>query len=315
MNDAHHSGLAPLDKLLIVIVGPTAIGKTGLSVDIAETFNAPVISADSRQFYREMKIGTAVPEEYDLNRVPHFMIGHLSIAQDYNAYRYETEVLKLLDEIYLDHSCAVLVGGSGLYVNAVLNGIDELPDPDPEIREHLNRLLEQEGIGKLQSLLNQMDPAYFSQVDKNNPKRLMRALEVCMATGQSFSSLRKNNPMQRKFRAIRIGLNIDRQLLYERINARVDRMIAEGLVEEARSLYPYRHLNPLNTVGYKELFGYFDGLVSLDKAIEQIKFNSRKYAKRQLTWFRKDKDVKWFDPAQREEIIGFIRTNSTDHLR
>jgi tRNA dimethylallyltransferase len=203
----------------------------------------------------------------------------------------------------------ILVGGSGLYMNAVLYGIDALPDPDPGLRRHLDQLLEKEGITRLQQMLLGLDPDYYSEVDKKNPKRLQRAIEVCMLTGQPYSALRLNHPKTRPFRAIRIGLEIGRAQLNERINLRVDRMVAEGLVEEVRSLYPYRHLNALNTVGYRELFPYFDGLISLDQAIDQIKRNTRKYAKRQMTWFRKDKQFKWFNPDDTEAIVDYIRNS------
>jgi tRNA dimethylallyltransferase len=292
--------------LLIVITGPTAVGKTSLSIQIAKHFSTEIISADSRQFYKELKIGTAVPSDEELNAVKHHFIGHLSIHDYYNVSRFESDALDLLGKLFSNHKTVVMTGGSGLYINGVCHGIDALPDPDDSLRRSLAALYTSGGIGVLREKLKELDPEYYRQVDLANPKRLLRALEVCMTAGVPYSSLRRNQPGKRSFHVLKAGLSLDREELFARINDRVDRMIASGLVEEARSMLPFRHLNALNTVGYKELFDHFDGKMSLDQAIKDIKTNSRRYAKRQLTWLRKDPAMTWFHPGDPERILNFI---------
>jgi tRNA dimethylallyltransferase len=297
-------------NFLIVIIGPTAIGKTSVAIELADLFNTEIISADSRQFYKELKIGTASPSLDQLAQVKHHFIGHLNVTDLYNVYKFETDVLNLLSTLFLNRKYVVLVGGSGLYIDAVCKGIDVLPDPDPDLRKYLHEKWKKEGTASLQKDLSTLDPEYFTVVDKHNPKRLMRALEVCITTGKKFSELRLSNPKARNFIAIKIGLDLPREELFTRINQRVDQMIEDGLIDEANSLWSYRHLNALNTVGYKELFEYLDGRIALDKAIEKIKTDSRHYAKRQLTWFRKDQDIKWFSPHERHAIVSYIRNRS-----
>jgi tRNA dimethylallyltransferase len=292
---------------LIVITGPTAVGKTLLSIELAKTLSSEIISADSRQFYREMRIGTARPSDDLMKLVPHHFIGHLSISDYYNVSRFETDVLSKLAQIYQKSSNALLVGGSGLYINAVCHGIDELPDPDDTLREQLKDLFQKEGIKSLQDKLSELDPDYFQQVDQSNPKRLLRAIEVCLTTGLTYSALRKNQSRPRNFRIIKVGLQRDRDDLNQRINRRVEIMMKEGLLEEVKALLPYRYFNALNTVGYKELFDYLDGKYSLDQAVEKIKTNTRRFAKRQMTWFRKDKEINWFHPDEFEKIIQMVK--------
>ena len=259
------------ENTLLVIAGPTAVGKTSVAIDVAQRFESEIISADSRQFYRELKIGTAAPDTTQLALVPHHFVGNLSLSDSYNVSQYETEVLELLNRLFQKHKLVVLTGGSGLYIRAVCDGIDMLPDAEPEIRLHLQTILKTEGLPTLRLLLQKLDPVYFQMVDVANPARIIRALEVCMSTGLPYSSFRKKNPAKRNFRIIKIGLDLPRAELHQRINARVDQMMAAGLEQEAREFYPYRHLNALNTVGYKELFDYFDGNCSQDEAVEKIK--------------------------------------------
>ncbi|HSN50428.1 MAG TPA: tRNA (adenosine(37)-N6)-dimethylallyltransferase MiaA, partial [Bacteroidales bacterium] len=276
--------------------GPTAVGKTSVSVALAKQLSTSVLSADSRQFYREMRIGTATPKPEELDNVPHYFIGNLSVNEDYNASRFEEEALKLLEKLFsLNNKTVILTGGSGLYINALCRGIDDLPDPDLSLREKLKEYLEKGGTLALGEMLKAKDPAYYEEVDKANPKRLLRALEVCLTTGKPYSSFRRNKTKDRFFKVVKIGLYREREELNNRINQRVDHMMEEGLLEEVRSLVPYRHLNALNTVGYKELFRYLDGVISLDQAVTDIKTNSRRYAKRQMTWFRKDQEIHWAD--------------------
>ncbi len=295
-------------NLLIVILGPTAIGKTSLSISIAKEFHSEILSGDSRQFYREIKIGTAVPSEKELCEVKHYFIGNLSITDYYNVSKFENEALIILDRIFSVNRYAILVGGSGLYINAVCEGIDELPDPDESLREDLKKLYESRGISILQEKLKELDPEYFNIVDLDNPKRLLRALEVCYTTGKTFTLLRNNKPKKRDFEVVKIGLNRDRQELFDIINQRVDTMISNGLIEEAGQMFPNRDFNALNTVGYKELFEYFENKITLNRAIENIKTNTRRYAKRQLTWFKKDSGIHWFHPGETEKIIAYIKT-------
>lgn len=295
-----------MSKNLIVILGPTGIGKTDLSIDIAKELNTCIISSDSRQVYKELKIGTAVPSDKQLHEVKHYFIANKSIYDYYNASQFEFEVINLLDELYKTTNNVLLVGGSGMYIDAVCNGIDDLPTIDKEVRQNLLNRLNNEGIDSLRTELHKIDPEYYLKADVKNPKRILKALEVFIMTGKPYSSFLKNNKKQRSFNIIKIGLNIDRQKLYERINSRVDIMIENGLVDEAHKFYKGRSLNALNTVGYKELFEYFENKITLDTAIELIKRDSRHYAKRQISWFNRDKSIRWFYPSEKKEIIDFI---------
>lgn len=296
----------PPSPALIILLGPTAVGKTDLSLRIANRFNTEIISCDSRQLFREMSVGTAVPEESLLTRIPHHFIHSHSINDTYNAARFETEVLEKLGQLFEKHNCALMTGGSMLYIDAVCNGIDDLPDMDPALRSELEARLKNEGIGQLRSELKLLDPDYYREVDLQNPVRIIHALEICYLTGKTFSSQRCKTRKSRDFRILKIGLNRDRTELYDRINRRVDAMMVAGLEEEARRLYSSRGLNTLNTVGYREMFEYLDGTCSREDAIEKIKANTRKYARKQLTWFRKDPDITWFHPDQEEEIIRYL---------
>lgn len=291
---------------LVVIVGPTGIGKTDLSIEIAQHFNTQILSCDSRQMYRELKIGTAAPEPGQLQIVKHHFIGNLSIHDYYNASKFEVQALDLLQTTFKTHNPVIMTGGSGLYIDALTKGIDDLPTIPPEIRSRLIHEWETLGIEPLKERLEQIDPEYFQLADLNNPKRILKALEVYEMTGKPYSTFRTSSIKERPFRIITIGLNMDREKLYERINLRVDKMLEAGLVEEARKFYAHKHLNSLNTVGYKELFGYFNNEYDLEEAIRLIKRNSRRYAKRQLTWFNRDKNIKWFHPLQKQDIIAHI---------
>jgi tRNA dimethylallyltransferase len=298
------------NPLLIVIAGPTAVGKTRFAIDLAQKLGTEILSADSRQFYQELNIGTAKPSPEELGLVPHHFVGQLSIHDYYNISRYEQEALVLLDNLFRRNSVALVVGGSGLYIDSVCRGVDEFPDPDPELRSYLKGILTDEGIGKLQELVRLHDPDYYSSVDIANPNRLLRALEVSMSTGIPYSEQRLNQPRKRKFNIIKIGLDLPRAELFNRINQRVDQMMKNGLLEEVRELIPFKHLNALNTVGYKELFEYFNEDISLELAVENIKTHTRRYAKRQLTWFRKDKEYTWFAPDQLEMVLEYIGANN-----
>jgi len=297
-------------KLLIIITGPTAVGKTSFSIELAKLLHTEIISADSRQFYREMKIGTAPPSLQELNDIKHHFIGHLSVHDHYNVSKYESDAVNRINELFRTYDKLIMVGGSGLYINAVIHGIDDLPDPDETTRNYFKSLYANEGIESLRKLLWKSDPEYYAQVDLKNPSRLIRALEVCFTTGKKYSQLRKNEIKQRNFRHIIIGLNRQRDELFEIINRRTDKMIEHGLVEEAAGLYSLRTLNALNTVGYKEIFEYFDGIITLEQAIENIKTNTRRYAKRQLTWFGKIPEIHWFQPSEKDKIFKFIHQNS-----
>ncbi len=291
---------------LIVIAGPTASGKSSLALEVAKHFGTEILSADSRQFYKKLNIGTAKPTAPELLNIRHHFIDSLDPEESYNASDYEKDALKVLEKIFSVRKVAVMAGGSGLYIRAVCEGIDEAPARNEEIRKVLLKLQRSQGLTALQDLLKQLDPEYHSVVDLKNSRRVIRALEVCMETGKKFSEIRSSSHAKREFRIIRIGLMPDRQELYSRINVRVDEMIKQGLVEEARSLIGFKHLNSLNTVGYKELFSYFEGKTSLEEAIEQIKQNTRNYAKRQMTWFRKEKDIQWFGRAEPKKIIQWL---------
>ncbi|RBQ08825.1 tRNA (adenosine(37)-N6)-dimethylallyltransferase MiaA [Pedobacter miscanthi] len=295
-----------LKKTLISIVGPTAIGKTALAIQVAQHFGTEIISADSRQFFKEMAIGTAKPDAKELVAAKHHFIDSHSITQLFSTGDFEVEGLKKLEEIFEKHDTAVMVGGSGLYVNALLNGLDEMPDIDLSVREKLNKQFEAEGLAAIQSQLAALDPEYFAKVDQQNPQRMIRGLEVFLSTGQKLSSMLSATKKERPFNIIKIGLNTDRAVLYDRINKRVDKMITDGLVEEVRSLTLFKQYNALNTVGYSEIFDYFDGKSSLDEAIAAIKQNTRRFAKRQLTWFRRDDEINWFEPEEKVHIIDLI---------
>ena len=282
-----------LKKTLIVIAGPTASGKTSYSIELAKALNTVILSADSRQFYKEMSIGTAAPTEEELSQVKHYFVHHISIEDKYDIADYEQDVLHLLKELFKTHDQVVMTGGSGLYIDAVCNGIDEMPDVVPEVRKKVEKMLQEGGITALSVELQRLDPEYFAIVDQQNPRRLQRALEVCYQTGKPFSSFRKGNVAKRDFEIKKYALLWDRQALIARIDRRVDLMMEQGLLKEAETLYPKRQLNALNTVGYKELFSYFDGDCTLDEAIKLIKIHTRQYAKRQMTWLRRDGTYQW----------------------
>lgn len=290
-------------KHLICIVGPTAVGKTVVGIKLAQAFNTEIVSADSRQFYQEMEIGTAKPTKSELESVPHHFINSLSIRDSYDVGVYEREALAKLERIYKKHDLAILVGGSGLFVNALCNGLDEFPEVKPEIREKLIMELESAGLGSLNRELQRSDPAYFDVVDHRNPQRVIRALEVIRSTGKSFTHFRKKKPKVRPFDVITVGLELDRQLLYQRIDNRMDEMVASGLFSEAKGLLEFKKTNALQTVGYREIFGFLDGDYDRDEAIRLLKRNSRRYAKRQLTWFKRDSSTTWFDPRNWSEIL------------
>ena len=285
-------------KTLIVIAGPTASGKTAYSIALAKALNTVILSADSRQFYKEMSIGTAAPTEEELSQVKHYFVHHISIKDKYDVADYERDALQLLNELFKTHDAVIMTGGSGLFIDAVCNGIDAMPDVSLEIREKVQKLYDEGGLKTLQDEVQRLDPEYFAIVDQQNPRRLQRALEVCYQTGKTFTSFRSGNAIQRNFDIKKYALLWDRQQLIERIDRRVDMMMEQGLLEEAHSLYPKRHLNALNTVGYKELFAYFDGNCTLAEAVEQIKIHTRQYAKRQMTWLRKDNHYKWITPDE-----------------
>ncbi len=295
------------NKYLLVITGPTAVGKTELSLNIAKELNAEIISADARQFYHELKIGTAVPSHRALETVPHHFIGHLSIHDYYNVAHYEQDALASLHRLFGSSDCALLVGGSGLYIDTLCQGIDDMPDYDPELRASVQKVYNNEGIEGIRNRLKRIDPEYYDQADLANPKRMIRALEVCLVTGKTYSELRKQSHKKRPFRVIRVVLDRPRAELFQRINTRVDGMVQEGLIEEALRFYRYRHLNALNTVGYKELFDWIAGRWTLQTAIEKIKTNSRRYAKRQLTWFKRYDDAKFFHPDEYDAILGYLK--------
>ena len=297
-----------MPKTLVIITGPTGIGKTEVSIKVARHFNAEIVSADSRQIFKELNIGTAVPSQEELAAIPHHFIQSHSVEENYNASRYETEALELIDKLFQQRDVLLLVGGSMLYIDAICKGIDSMPDADPEVRAALKKQLEEEGLESLRLQLKTLDPEYYKKVDLKNPNRIIHALEISIQTGKPYSSFRSDTPKKRPFQIIKIALNCDRQVLHNRINLRVDKMMEAGLETEARSVYHKKQLNSLNTVGYQELFAYFNGEISREKAIELIKRNSRRYARKQITWFRRDEAVKWFEPSNTEEIIEWIDT-------
>ncbi|RDV15964.1 tRNA (adenosine(37)-N6)-dimethylallyltransferase MiaA [Pontibacter diazotrophicus] len=294
-------------KNLVVVVGPTAVGKTDLCVQLAKHYQTEIISADSRQFFREMRIGTAKPTGEEQQGVPHHFVNSHSIAEEYNAGAFEQDVLALLEKLFQQHDVVIMTGGSGLYVRAVLEGMDDMPDADSAVREALTRQYEEEGLQPLLDKLQELDPIYFAQVDKANPQRVIRAVEVCLTSGFPYSSFRRSERQERPFNSIKIGLNRDRSELYQRINQRMDLMLQQGLQEEAKALYPYRAHNALQTVGYKEIFDFLEDKYDWEEAVRLLKRNSRRYAKRQLTWFTKHpEEYAWFEPQQWQEIVAYI---------
>lgn len=301
-----------MKKTLVILLGPTGVGKTELCLSLAEELNTEIVSCDSRQFFRELKIGTAAPTEAQMQRVKHHLVGNLSIFDYYSCGRFEIDALKKLDELFLSKDVVLMTGGSMLYIDAICKGIDDIPNVDQNLRDSLHERYANEGIDNILAELKLLDPEYYDLVDKKNHKRIIHALEICLTSGKTFSSFRKETAKARPFDIIKIGLNLPREELYDRINKRVDIMFEEGLLEEAKKFYPHRNLNSLNTVGYKELFEYFDGNWDLDFAKNMIKQNSRRYAKKQLTWFNRDKDINWFRPDQQKEILSFLKNRLKD---
>ena len=291
-----------------MVVGPTAAGKTKAAVRLAELLGTEIISADSRQIYRELRIGTAVPSDEELEKVNHHFIQCRSIFEDYNAFMYESDALELLDTLFKKYNIVVMEGGSMLYIDALCKGIDLMPDADPEIRKNLNARLENEGVEGLRLQLKKLDPRYYRITDLKNPVRIIHALEICLTTGRPYSSFRKETSKKRPFKIIKTGINVERWLLHRFIDERVDRMVKSGLEEEAKLYYPYRNLNALNTVGYREFFDFFDGKITRDKAVELIKRNTRRYARKQLTWFNRDPGITWFNPCQEAKILKHIKS-------
>ena len=293
-------------KTLIVLTGPTAVGKTAVSLDIAKHFGIPVINADSRQIFKELIIGTARPTETEMQEVRHYFVGILSIDDYYSASLYEQQVLELLDKEFQSHDYALLSGGSMMYIDAVCDGIDDIPTIDDDTRALMKQRLKEEGLEALVEELKRLDPEYYEIVDRQNPRRVVHAFEICVMTGKTYTSFRKRSKKERPFRIIKIGLDRPREELYNRINARVDKMMSDGLLDEVKALYPEKELNALNTVGYKELFDYLDGRWPLKEAVERIKGNTRRYARKQLTWYKKDEQIRWFHPDDKQSIINFI---------
>ena len=297
-----------MKNTLIVLAGPTSVGKTDVSIDIARQFGCEIISADSRQFYSEMRIGTAVPPEGHLAEIKHHFVRFISVKDYYSASIFERDVLELLPGLFKKNNLVLMTGGSGMYIDAVCNGIDDIPDVDPSVREKYTNKYKEEGIAALRLALKILDPEHYEKVDLRNPKRIIRALEICETTGRPYSSFLTKQKQERDFHIIKVGLERPRKELYERINSRVDEMIRNGLEEEARSLLDLRNLNALNSVGYREFFDFFEGKISRDKAIELIRRNTRRYAKRQMTWWARDKEIIWFSPGDLKEIIAFIKS-------
>ncbi len=297
-------------KTLVVLLGPTGIGKTELSLSLAKLLSSPIVSADSRQIYKTLRIGTAAPTDEELAQAEHYFVGKLELDEYYSAAQYETEVLQLLDQLFETHDYVLMTGGSMMYIDAVTKGIDDIPAVDDETRTLLSRRFEQEGLEPLLEELRLLDPEYYALVDKKNHKRVVHALEICYMTGKTFTSFRKNEKKERPFRIVKVGLKMNRKHLFERINTRVDKMLADGLVEEARSVRHLRHLNSLNTVGYKEMFKYLDGEWDLSMAVERLKKNTRVYAKKQMTWFNKDTDIRWIDKENKtkDELLCLVES-------
>lgn len=299
------------DKTLVVLIGPTGVGKTELSLSLAKQIGSPILSADSRQIYNTIRIGTAAPSAEELSTVKHYFIGTLSLEEYYSAAQYETDVMNLLTELFRTHDKILLTGGSMMYIDAITKGIDDIPTVDEHTRAQIKQRFETEGLERLVEELRLLDPEYYKIVDLKNHKRVVHALEICYMTGKTYTSFRKNIHKERPFRIVKVGLQRERESLFARINARVDTMMAEGLLEEAKSVYPTRHLNSLNTVGYKELFKYFEGEWNLETAVERIKKNTRVYAKKQMTWFKRDHEIVWLDADNmtKDEMTKVIMEN------
>lgn len=293
--------------LLVVLLGPTGVGKTDLCIRLADTFHVPIINADSRQIFAEIPIGTAAPTKEQLARVKHYFVGTHHLQDYYSASMFEQDALNIIQNEFLSHPCALMSGGSMMYIDAVCNGIDDIPTVDDKTRTWMKRRLAEEGLPALVQELKELDPEHYAVVDKQNPRRVVHALEICHMTGKTYTSFRTNSKKERPFRILKIGLNRPREELYDRINRRVDQMMADGWLDEARSVYPLRHLNALNTVGYKELFLYFDGTWSLEEAVERIKGNTRRYMRKQLTWFKRDPEIHWFTPDETDEIVALVK--------
>lgn len=293
--------------LLVVLLGPTGVGKTDLCIRLADTFHVPIINADSRQIFAEIPIGTAAPTKEQLARVKHYFVGTHHLQDYYSASMFEQDALNIIQNEFLSHPCALMSGGSMMYIDAVCNGIDDIPTVDDKTRTWMKRRLAEEGLPALAQELKELDPEHYSIVDKQNPRRVVHALEICHMTGKTYTSFRTNSKKERPFRILKIGLNRPREELYDRINRRVDQMMADGWLDEARNVYPLRHLNALNTVGYKELFLYFDGTWSLEEAVERIKGNTRRYMRKQLTWFKRDPEIHWFTPDETDEIVALVK--------
>lgn len=291
-------------KYVIAVVGTTAIGKTSLAIKLAKKYDTEILSADSRQFFKEMSIGTAVPSKEELAEVPHHFIQNLSIFDSYSVGDFERDALKKIEELHQKKDVVILVGGSGLYLNAVLNGLDYFPTVDKQIRIDLKKELQEKGIVSLQKKLKELDEISYNSIAIDNPQRLIRALEICIGSEKKYASFLNKNKNKREFKSIKIGLTADRQIIYDRINKRVDFMVKQGLIEEAKSVYPYKHLNALQTVGYRELFSFFDGKIDKEFAISEIKKNTRRFAKRQITWFKKDTEIMWFDYNENSKVIN-----------
>ncbi len=296
------------DNYLISVIGPTAIGKTALSIELAKAYETHIISADSRQFYKELQIGTAAPGREELQAAQHHFIHHISIEDTYSVGDFEREAIEKIHDLFKQHSVLILTGGSGLYIKSILEGLDEFPEIDPLVRKELNEIHENKGLSTLQEKLSILDPETFKNIDVENPHRVIRALEICIGTGRPYSSFLQQEKPTRDFQIIKIGLTAPREIIYSRINKRVDFMMDEGLLEEVRRLLPFKDLNALNTVGYKELFAYFEEKCRLEEAVEEIKKNTRRFAKRQLTWFRKEEGIKWFEhTTPLEEILDYLK--------
>ena len=295
------------NPLLVVLLGPTGVGKTDLCIRLADTFHVPIINADSRQIFAEIPIGTAAPTKEQLARVKHYFVGTHHLQDYYSASMFEQDALNIIQNEFLSHPCALMSGGSMMYIDAVCNGIDDIPTVDDQTRTWMKRRLAEEGLPTLVQELKELDPEHYAVVDKQNPRRVVHALEICHMTGKTYTSFRTNSKKERPFRILKIGLNRPREELYDRINRRVDQMMADGWLDEARSVYSLRHLNALNTVGYKELFLYFDGTWPLEEAVERIKGNTRRYMRKQLTWFKRDPEIHWFTPDETDEIVALVK--------